>query len=69
MAIPKTKPKKKSLLKSKTAVKKMANLNSRELKDYVNQRGMEFDSMTDAQKRKEMEEMIKDLGFDPREFN
>ncbi len=67
MAIPKGN--KKSLLKSKSKVKKMANLNSRELRDYVTERGMEFDSMTDAQKRKEMEEMIRDLGFDPREFN
>tara|TARA_R100000353_G_scaffold55700_5_gene44389 strand:+ start:338 stop:541 length:204 start_codon:yes stop_codon:yes gene_type:complete len=66
MAIPKSN--KKSLLKSKAKVRKMASLNSRELRDYVTERGMEFDSMTDAQKRKELEEMIRDLGFDPREF-
>lgn len=67
MAIPKGN--KKSLLKSKSQVKKMANFDSRELRNYVTERGMDFDSMTDAQKRKEMEEMIRDLGFDPREFD
>ncbi len=67
MAIPKGN--KKSLLKSKSQVKKMANFDSRELRNYVTERGMDFDSMTNAQKRKEMEEMIRDLGFDPREFD
>jgi hypothetical protein len=66
VAIPKGK--KKTVLKSKSAVKKMASLNSRELRDYVTERGMEFDSMTDSEKRKELDEMIKDLGFDPVDF-
>ena len=61
MAIPKdkTKPKKKkSLLK-------VANLNSGDFRIFLEQQGMEPDSMSTKEKEKMFNEMMESLGLDP----
>ena len=66
MAIPK---KKKSVLKSKSDIKKMANLDSLSFRSYLEERGLEPDSMPEKEKMKIIKEMLEDLGIDPMEFN
>ncbi len=62
MAMPKdkTKPKKK-----KKSLLKVANLNSSDFRIFLEQQGMEPDSMSTKEKEKMFNEMMESLGLDP----